>query len=127
MDSRTIRATASLTLSKDNTMVEGIVKQAADIIRDFLNSRNISTDKIVIFGSYARGDYKQDSDIDVAIISRDFENKDIFQKAEMLKGLKWLLVDKIMLPFDIIPISLAEWTESSSLTVEFIKSGKVLS
>lgn len=108
-------------------MVKGKVKQAISIIRDFLNSHNISTDKIVIFGSYAQGSYKKDSDIDIAIISRDFENKDIFQKAEMLKGLKWLLVDKIMLPFDIVPLSLSEWIGSSSLTVEFIKSGKFLS
>ncbi len=108
-------------------MVKGKAKQAVGIIRDFLDSRNISADKIVVFGSYARGDYNEDSDIDIAIISRDFENKDIFQKAEMLKGLKWLLVDKIMLPFDIIPISLTEWMESSSLTVEFIKSGKMFS
>jgi predicted nucleotidyltransferase len=107
-------------------MVEGTVKQAVDLIKDFLRGRNIVADNIVVFGSYARGDYRDDSDIDIAIISRDFEGKDIFQKADMLKGLRWALVNKIFLPIDIVLLSLSEWTESTSLTVEFIKSGKIL-
>lgn len=102
------------------------IREAVNLIKDFLENRNVKVDKIIVFGSYGKGNYSQDSDIDIAIISQDFDGKDIFEKTEMLKGLKWLLVEKIELPFDIVPISLQEWQESSSLVVEFVKEGKVL-
>ena len=35
----------------------------------------ISPERIVLFGSYARGDYKQDSDIDILIIIKNLKNE----------------------------------------------------
>ncbi|MFB0524630.1 MAG: nucleotidyltransferase domain-containing protein [Phycisphaerae bacterium] len=107
-------------------MVEARVRQAAELIKNFLKHRNIAVDKIVIFGSYTKGNYTKDSDLDIAVISQDFNGKDVFQKAEMLKGLKWTLVEKFELSFDIVPMSLKQWQESSSLVVDFIKEGEVL-
>lgn len=108
-------------------MVKGRIKEAVELIKTFLKKSNITADRIIVFGSYIRSNYTKDSDLDIAIVSRDFNEKDIFQKAEMLKGLKWSLVEKFMLPFDIVPISLKEWRESSSLVVDFVKEGEVLS
>ena len=108
-------------------MAKERIRQAIGLISDFLKNRNIRVEKILVFGSYAAGDYRKDSDVDVAIISQDFEEKDIFQRADMLKGLEWSLAERFMLPFDIIPISLKEWKGSFSLTVEFVKEGKSLS
>jgi len=107
-------------------MVEARVRQAAELIKNFLKDRNIAVDKIVIFGSYTKGNYTKDSDLDIAVISQDFNGKDVFQKAEMLKGLKWTLVEKFELSFDIVPVSLKQWQESSSLVVDFIKEGQAL-
>jgi predicted nucleotidyltransferase len=101
-------------------MVKGKVKKAIEFLGDFLAQRNIRVDKVVLFGSQARGNYRKDSDIDIAIVSRDFEGKDIFEKAEMLKGLKWFLIERFLLPFDIIPLSVSEW-KGSSLIVQFAK------
>lgn len=72
-------------------MVKTRVRQAAELIKKLLEDRNITVDRIIIFGSYAKDDYTEDSDIDIAVVSRDFNEKDVFQKAEMLKGLKWCL------------------------------------
>jgi len=107
-------------------MPEVRVRQAAELIKNFLKDRNITVDSIVIFGSYAKGNYTKDSDLDIAVISQDFNGKDVFQKAEMLKGLKWTLVEKFELSFDIVPVSLKQWQESSSLVVDFIKEGQAL-
>ena len=103
------------------------IKQAAELIKSFLKNRNITVNRIIAFGSYVKGNYTKDSDLDIAIISKDFNGKDIFQKAEMLKGLKWSLVEKFMLPFDIIPVSLKEWQEDSSLIISFVREGRVVS
>jgi predicted nucleotidyltransferase len=35
-------------------------------------SENIRIDEMLIFGSFARGDMKEDSDIDIILVSRDF-------------------------------------------------------
>lgn len=107
-------------------MAEARVEQAAELIKNLLEDRNITVDKIIVFGSYAKANYTKDSDVDIAIISRDFNEKDVFQKAEMLKGLKWTLVEKFELSFDIVPVSLKQWQESSSLVVDFIKEGEAL-
>lgn len=107
-------------------MAEARVKEAAELIKRFLEDRNITADRIIIFGSYAKGNYTKDSDVDIAVVSRDFNEKDVFQRAEMLKGLKWTLVEKFELAFDIVPVSLKQWQESSSLVVDFIKEGEVL-
>lgn len=107
-------------------MAKEKIRKIATLIKSFLGERNIQVEKIIIFGSYATGNYKKDSDVDIAIISKDFEGKDIFQKAEMLKGLKWFLTERFMLPFDIIPLSLKELQESSSMIAEFVKEGRTL-
>jgi uncharacterized protein len=107
-------------------MADRKIREVANSIKDFLKDRSIRLDKVIVFGSYIKGDYNKDSDIDIAIISQDFEDKDIFEKADMLRGLKWFLVESFALPFDIIPLSLKEWQEGTSLAVEFIKEGKVV-
>ena len=40
----------------------------------------------------------------------------------MLKGLKWFLTERILLPFDIVPLSPSEWN-GSSLIAQFAKEG----
>lgn len=107
-------------------MAKNKVKEAIILLRRFLIVRNIKVDKIAVFGSQVRGNFRKDSDVDIAIISKDFEGKDIFEKAEMLKGIKWFLAEKIFLPFDIIPLSLSEWNKSSSLIAVFAKEGVIL-
>ena len=104
-------------------MFKDNIKEAIKFIKHFLGQQGISIDKIILFGSYADNTFTQESDVDIAIISSAFEHKDIFQRAEMLKGLDWALVERFMLPFDIIPISLQEWKGSNSLIVEFAHQG----
>ena len=45
-----------------------------DIIMGFVDAINKEkqVNKVILYGSYSRGDYSMDSDIDVAVISPDF-------------------------------------------------------
>ncbi|MBA2864042.1 nucleotidyltransferase family protein [Methanococcus maripaludis] len=47
------------------------LKSIVDVIKKY------SVEKAVIFGSRARGDYKNTSDIDIAIYSKDLSDKEI--------------------------------------------------
>lgn len=105
-------------------MSEEKIREIVNFLRDFLRTRHINIQKIILFGSYAKKKFSEESDVDLAIISKDFEGKDIFQRAEMLKGLIWAMVRRFRLPFDIVPVSLQEWENSHSLAVAFIREGK---
>lgn len=48
---------------------------------------------IILFGSYAKGTNQEDSDIDIAIISKDFE--DIIEDGAKLIGLTWKIDTRI--------------------------------
>lgn len=49
--------------------------QAIRVIKEFvkaLKREGITIDRVVLYGSYAKGNVRPDSDIDVAVISKDF-------------------------------------------------------
>ena len=47
----------------DKSKVRKLVEEYANIV-----VKNMIVNKIILYGSYARGDYRKDSDIDVAIV-----------------------------------------------------------
>ena len=49
-----------------------------------LESLGISIQKVIVFGSQAKGTFKKDSDIDIAVISRDFEKMGLWDRAKYL-------------------------------------------
>ena len=50
-----------------------------------LRESGVTPSKIILFGSQAKGKATKESDIDVVIISEDFRNKDILERAAMTK------------------------------------------
>ena len=53
----------------DKTDVVNIVHRYADVIK---NKYDLS--KIILFGSFARGNFNEDSDIDIAVVFEDYSN-----------------------------------------------------
>lgn len=52
------------------------------VIRRYVKNHNL--DRAIIFGSFARGEMKEGSDIDIIIISDLFEGKGILDRAKMI-------------------------------------------
>ena len=50
-------------------------------------SKKYKISAIILFGSYAKGTNHEDSDIDIAIVSEDFE--DIYDVMAILMGMTW--------------------------------------
>jgi predicted nucleotidyltransferase len=49
--------------------------QAIRVIKEFVNAlkrEGITIDRVILYGSYVKGNVRPDSDIDVAVISKDF-------------------------------------------------------
>lgn len=103
------------------------IEQIKDTIVTFFSERNLRLNKIVFFGSYNKGIPREDSDVDLLVLSNDFENKNIFQKARATDGLEWILVRKFKMPFDILYFSESEWDNSDGLIItEARKNGSII-
>ncbi|MEA1964623.1 MAG: nucleotidyltransferase domain-containing protein [Candidatus Aerophobetes bacterium] len=108
-------------------MVKRKIVKAVEILEKLFQKRGIEIYKIVIFGSYAKGEEKKESDLDIIVVSENFEDKDIFEKVEIVSGIHRELVEKITIPVDIMYYSPTEWEKGSSLIINAAREeGKVV-
>lgn len=104
-----------------------ILTETKKALIELLEEKGIQVEKIVVFGSYARGKPTRDSDIDLIIVSKNFRAKGIFEKVKMVSGVHGELVRRTKKPFDILYYSDTEWKKGYSLTINAAKEyGKVL-
>ena len=61
-----------------------------DIVQKYVQKvcENYKIEAIILFGSYAKGTQHEDSDIDIAVVTDDFDN-DILDEQLNLKKLRW--------------------------------------
>lgn len=102
-------------------MVKEEIIEIKKVLIESLKEKGLSVEKIIVFGSYVRGEEKEDGDIDIIVVSKNFRNKDIFEIVDLTKDLHWKLVKKIMKPFDIMYYSDAEWERGHSLIINTAK------
>lgn len=96
------------------------------IVEDYLKelSSEIDIDKAILFGSYAKGNYGVDSDIDLAIFS------DSFKDMERIESIKYLLKRaRKYRGVDLQPISFTkkDYEERIGIVDELLKTGIELS
>ena len=95
-------------------------------MKDDLQQTGLNVEKIIIFGSQVVGNYKFDSDIDVAIISNDFKNKNIFERARLTKDAEIKTIRKFVIPLDIVTMTPEELADGKSLLSDYAKTGEVI-
>lgn len=104
-----------------------IKRKIYKIISELLQEKRIRIYQIVFFGSFVKGNLREDSDIDIIVVSKDFRNKSIFERAELTIGLDRELVKRLKKPFDIIYYSDEEWEKGNSLIISSAKKdGEVI-
>ena len=66
-----------------------INKDIEESIKKFIEEikKKYNVSAIILFGSYAKGTENEDSDIDIAVISEDFD--DIYDCMAILMGMTW--------------------------------------
>ena len=94
--------------------IKSIINKYLDIVK----KNKIVVEKVYLFGSYARGTATEDSDIDFAIISDDFQG-DRFEDRRLLVPLR----RKIDLRLEPIPFRPEDFHEYHPLAVEIIRNG----
>lgn len=88
--------------------------------RNVLEGRGIPVEKMIVFGSYAKGRARHDSDIDICVVSPEFGKDSIEELQFLLKQRR-----KIDSRIEPMPISSLEYRKTSSpLIFEIKKFGK---
>ena len=60
--------------------VKSIVKE----YKKFLLTRGISVERVILYGSFAKGTQREDSDIDLVVVSQDFQRMNLRERLELL-------------------------------------------
>lgn len=71
-----------------------ILEKLGQEVRDYL-SKYIKVNKVIVYGSYAYGEPKDESDIDIAIISENFNGMSLLKKIEILSGVSLAIDSRI--------------------------------
>lgn len=98
----------------DKNEVIEIVKKYAVVVDKYMKPR-----KIILYGSYAKGNWQEDSDIDVAVVLNSIEGDALENKA---------LLYKLRRDIDarIEPVLLEEGDDRSGFLAEIMKHGLVI-
>ena len=84
-----------------------------------LLSKQMKFDDLILFGSYAKGTQKEDSDVDVAIVL-DETSEDYFYTRPLIWRLSRVVVDRIE------PLIIERKYDDSGFLEEIIKTGVVI-
>jgi len=90
--------------------------------RKAIESRGIKISKLILYGSYARGDYREGSDIDLILISEDFRNRDYWSRIDILSE----AIYDAFAPIEVVGFTPEEWDNQTSPLYDYAKQGEIL-
>ena len=104
--------------------------QTSKIIGTILNYKkslkdlNIRAEKIILYGSYATGKQRKDSDIDLIVISNDFRKMNIRERLEILG----IAAGRLMKPIEALGYTSQEINNSlqGSFIKEILRTGVII-
>ena len=105
-------------------MLQRSSAQALDFLGTALRESGLTVEKLILFGSQAKGTAREDSDIDVAVVSPDFRDKDIFDRVDMTAKAGSDTIMKFIVPLDLVMLTPEEYESRSSPIASFAHEGK---
>lgn len=93
-------------------MVEIKTLDVTNYLNEKLKEKNLQILDIIPFGSRVKGIITEGSDIDIIIISDDFKDKDILERASMTKDAEIMTIKKFQTPLDIVTLTKEEFNNS---------------
>jgi len=102
---------------KKGSAVKLIIKK----YRQELAKLDIEVKQVILYGSYARGDFRRDSDIDLVVVSDNFKGKNLRERLEILG----IAAVRIMKPIEAYGVTSREMksTSAAGFLREAISSG----
>lgn len=91
-------------------------------LKELLENNDIHVDKLILFGSWAKGTQQEGSDIDVVIISKDFNGKDYWSRINILSD----AIYKVFAPIQAVAMTPQEWDSKESPICDFAQKGEAI-
>lgn len=107
-------------------MVKDTIIDAIKFLGESMKEYGLNISKIILFGSQIEDKATEESDIDLVIISDDFKDKDIFERAKLTRDAEIMTIKKFLVPFDIISMTPAEYEHETSIVAQFAKKGMIM-
>ena len=82
----------------DKTTINNVVSY----LHESLVANGLKDNRIALFGSALNGNMHSNSDIDIIVVSKNFENKDIFERIDMTSKAQLEVQRKYVIPIDIL-------------------------
>jgi len=106
----------------DYDMDKRAVLEVLSRFKKALESKGIRVSRLILFGSYATGRYREGSDIDVVVISPDFDGKGYWERIDILSD----AIYEVFQPIEALAMTPEEWESGKSSLAEYAKSGEVV-
>ena len=107
-------------MAKAGSQIEGILKRYSQQLENL----GIRPERMLLYGSFAKGTAKEGSDIDLLIVSEDFQGMNLRERSELLG----IAAARILAPIQAEGLTPQELTESEedSFLEEILQSGVAL-
>ena len=105
-------------------MAERKVIEAIEFFEKSLVDSGLNVSEIILFGSQSKENQVRESDIDLIIISDDFKDKNIIERANVTKDAEINTIRKFLIPFDIVTLTPEEF--ENSMFSEYAKDSKII-
>ncbi|AIY91039.1 nucleotidyltransferase family protein [Geoglobus acetivorans] len=89
--------------------MEKELKVIKEVILEIAEEHGIEVEKVVLFGSRARGDFKEDSDWDILIVTNERLDKNA--KSKFILEVRREIVWKLEVPVDVIVVDSNKYGE----------------
>lgn len=96
-------------------MQEGMrreIRNLSILLKEALEKRGVRVKEVYLFGSYARGDYLKSSDIDLVVVSDDWENIPFLKRLDIVNKAIWT---ERLGNVEVIPATTKEVNEKNSV------------
>lgn len=90
--------------------------------RKNLETLGILSSTIVLYGSYARGDWNEWSDIDLIVVSENFRNLGYWERIDKLVE----AIYPTRAPIEAVAMAPEEWEKGDSMIAQFAKDGELV-
>ena len=90
--------------------------------RDILVLKGIRVDRIVLFGSYADGTQRADSDIDLVVVSESFEGMEYWKRIDVLSD----AISEIFQPIEATGMTESEWRSRKYAVSGYARNGQIV-
>lgn len=87
-----------------------------------LESSNVQVEELILFGSHATGTAREDSDIDLIVISPTFADKSYWERIDILSE----AIYQLFVPIEASAFTPEEWETGQSLLVDYARNGVVV-